>query len=91
MYFKLFLITEEKEKRQNVGYGQVGFSYDQSSTTEESTKAENQYKDEPPDEVYVPHPRFYIPPNIDIVSLVNFLLCLYSKLSLILTLYSPRR
>lgn len=69
----------------------MGFSYDQSSTAEESTKAEDQYKDEPPDEVYVPHPRFYIPPNIDIVSLINILMCLYSKLLLILIFYSPRR
>lgn len=51
-----------------MGYGQVGFNYDQSSTVEESTKEENQNKDEQPDEVYVPHSRFYIPPEIIIVS-----------------------
>ncbi|XP_055305495.1 protein suppressor of white apricot [Sitodiplosis mosellana] len=66
--FEEELYKEEKEKRQNVAYGQVGLNYDQLSTAtaEESTKAENQNKDEQPDEVYVPHPRFYIPPNIDI-------------------------
>lgn len=72
-YFSTLNISEENQKRLNVGYGQIGFSYDQSSasqnnTNEESTKGENQNKDEPPDEAYVPHPQFYIPPDMELVS-----------------------
>lgn len=64
--------SEENNKRLNSGYGQVGFNYNHSTTsqisTDELVNGEGQNKDEPPDEAYVPHPRFYIPPDIDLVS-----------------------
>lgn len=70
-----FKPIEENQKRQNSGYGQVGFNYDQSTqnTSEESAKAANENKDEQPDEVYVPHPRFYIPPGMELVRIDSFL------------------
>lgn len=67
--------AEENQKRQQSGYGQVGFNYDASSSSqqnasEESSKTDDDNKDDQPDEVYVPHPRFYIPPDMEIVSQV---------------------
>lgn len=64
--------SEENKKRLNDGYGQVGFNYDQSSTTqdettEDPTKMGNENRSEQPDEVYVPHERFYLPLNMEIV------------------------
>ncbi|XP_031625740.1 protein suppressor of white apricot isoform X2 [Contarinia nasturtii] len=77
-YFSLYnndfeeeLYKEENQKRQQTGtgYGQVGFSYDQSSSSqqnsiEDASKADSENKE--PDEVYVPHPRFYLPPDMEI-------------------------
>lgn len=62
--------TEENQKRTTTGYGQIGFNYDESSTSSQNSaneKAENEIKDEAPEETYVPHPRFYIPPNMELV------------------------
>lgn len=62
-------LTEENQKRGTTGYGQIGFNYDDSSPTQNGAneKAENDVKDETPDEAYVPHHRFYIPPNMELV------------------------
>lgn len=50
----------------------MGFNYDHSTTsqisTDELVNGEGQNKDEQPDEAYVPHPRFYIPPDLELVS-----------------------
>lgn len=62
--------AEENQKRSTTGYGQIGFNYDDSpSRNSGNEKTENENKDEPPDEVYVPHHRFYIPPNMDLVGM----------------------
>lgn len=70
-----FNCVEENQKRLENGYGQVAFNYDQTSTSqndmnEESAKAENLNRDDCPDEPYVPHPRFYIPPGVELVRLL---------------------
>lgn len=66
----LKIIAEENQKRSTSGYGQIGFNYDESSSPLQNSaneKAENEVKDEALDEAYVPHPRFYIPPDIKLV------------------------
>lgn len=63
-------IAEENQKRSTSGYGQIGFNYDESSSPSQNSgneKTENEAKDETQDEAYVPHPRFYIPPNMVLV------------------------
>lgn len=62
--------VEENQKRSISTYGQIGFNYDESSSPLQSSaneKAENEVKDETPDEIYTPHPRFYVPPNMELV------------------------
>lgn len=50
------------------GYGQVAFSYDQpTNQSEEPDAGKNDDKDDPADEPYVPHRKFYIPPNMELV------------------------
>lgn len=77
-----FNCAEENQKRLENGYGQVAFNYDQTSTSqndmnEESTKAENSNRDDCPDEPYVPHPRFYIPPGVELVRLLKHVFLLF--------------
>lgn len=57
-------------------YGQIGFNYDQAqaSTSEgnseqnsDSKETEEDSKDDSPDEVFVPNPKFYIPPGMELV------------------------
>lgn len=63
-------VSEENQKRTTTGYGQIGFNYDESSSPSQNSaneRADNEAKDETPDECYVPHPRFYIPPNMELV------------------------
>lgn len=70
------MFAEENKKRTAIGYGQIGFNYDESSSPSQSStneKSENENKDEAPDETYVPHPRFYIPPNMELVCIQHFL------------------
>lgn len=68
----MFTLAEEEQKRGQIGYGQIGFNYDQASTssnqnTEESKEDDDDKKDDVPDEPYVPNPRFYIPPDMELV------------------------
>lgn len=62
------IFTEEESKRlfgnQSASYGQVAFSYDGNNTIEQKEEP----KEEEPDEVFVPNPKFYIPNDIEIVS-----------------------
>lgn len=75
--FEFFQHAEEEMKRlkASIGYGQVAFSYDdQSSATNQTIEANdenNETKDDPEDEAYVPHRKFYIPPNMELVSGLN--------------------
>lgn len=69
-------ITEENQKRSTSGYGQIEFNYDGSSSPSQNSaneKAENEAKDDTPDETYVPHPRFYIPPNMEKVCKILYM------------------
>lgn len=66
----LKIVAEENQKRLIPGYGQIGFNYDEASSPSQSNaneKTESEAKDETPDEAYVPHSRFYIPPNMELV------------------------
>lgn len=50
----------------------MGFNYIHSSNRTSNdvagtTNPESGPKDEQPDEAYVPHPKFYIPPNMEMV------------------------
>lgn len=56
-------------------YGQIGFNYDQASTSEsnpeqnEPKEIEEDSKDDSPDEAFVPNPKFYIPPDMELVTI----------------------
>lgn len=68
--------TEEELKRlKTQGYGQIGFNYDQERTStdspEEFKKDDEDSKDEPPDEVYVPNSKFFIPQGMQLVSIFH--------------------
>lgn len=67
--------TEEELKRlhkqRSSTYGQVPFSYDKKNDNEDIKPVDEQ-KEEEPDEVFVPHPKFYIPPDIELVCLPLF-------------------
>lgn len=69
---KIFIFAEEELKRLKTrGYGQIGFNYDQVSTSNDSPgdskKDDDDSKDDSPDEVYVPNSKFFIPPNMELV------------------------
>lgn len=57
------------------GYGQIGFNYDQSVSTSNDSPGtqkkddddEDNNRDGSPEEAYVPHPKFFIPPNMELV------------------------
>lgn len=76
MFSKRFLEEELKRLKNQVGgenYAQVAFNYDaQPAETENSNENGNDEEiDEQPDEPYVPHPKFFIPADVDLVSLLR--------------------
>lgn len=83
------IFSEENKKRVESKYGQIGFSYDQSSGTQDSAKTEqeNDNTDQPNqdqnDEAYVPHSRFYIPPDMEIVGSHAYSFHLFNWISFI--------
>lgn len=60
-------------KQRSSTYGQVPFSYDQKKNEADSKPVDEQ-KEEEPDEVFVAHQKFYIPPDIELVILNSLLL-----------------
>lgn len=66
---------EELKRLKTRGYGQIGFNYDQERTStnspDESKRDDEDSKDEPPDEIYVPNSKFFIPPGMVLVSIVD--------------------
>lgn len=80
--------TEEELKRLKASYGQVAFNYDAEAAnkaeevpeTADSAAVKDNEKNEPPDEVYVPHPKFIIPTDIELVSqIISILVFLNNK------------
>lgn len=65
VFFFLYFI-EESLKRSSA-HGQIAFNYDKTDTL--AIESVEGPKDEEPDEVFVPHPNFYVPPDIPLVCL----------------------
>ncbi|KAJ6634763.1 Protein suppressor of white apricot [Pseudolycoriella hygida] len=56
------LYREEESKRSQSSYQQIAFNYDGNNEIEEKEEP----KDEEPDEIFVPNPKFYIPEDVEI-------------------------
>lgn len=65
IFLKRKTFAEEKAKRVTAGYGQISFNYDQ--VTNQETVDEPVVEEEEPDEIFVPNPHFYVPPDIALV------------------------
>lgn len=75
VHFRLWFTEEElKRLKSNIGNAQIAFDYDkpqgniENPNASEETEVKEEDKDEPPDEVYVPHPKFFIPEGVELVS-----------------------
>lgn len=73
------MLAEEELKRLKASYGQVDFNYDAETSRKTDNGPENPSeceKDEDqnePDEIYVPHPQFIIPADVELVSATTFI------------------
>lgn len=73
------MLTEEELKRFKACYGQIEFDYDAETSKRTDNWPENPSegeKDEDsnePDEIYVPHPKFIIPADIELVNTMKLL------------------
>lgn len=65
------ILAEEEQKRGQSAYGQIGFNYDQPTTSNnqnnEQEDTDDEKKNEEPDEPFIPNPRFYIPSGVKVV------------------------
>lgn len=65
LFNSFFLLFLEESLKRSSAHGQIAFNYDKPEIL--AIESVEEPKDEEPDEVFVPHPNFYVPPEIPLV------------------------
>lgn len=76
MLIFIFIVEEELKrlhKMHSSTYGQVPHNYDKEETN--TATVEEVAKDEEPDELFVPNPKFFIPEDIELVKFYISFIC----------------
>lgn len=64
-FLTIFVNFLEESSKRSSAHGQFAYNYDKTETL--AIESVEEPKDEEPDEVFVPHPNFYVPPDIPVV------------------------